>query len=90
MTDVILKGASYGAQPGDRVSVDPDRAADLVAAGRADYAEKPGGRADTVEAILAGVGDDKTLAQAALEAEQAKGERARSSLVGKLEAILAS
>lgn len=42
---------------------------------------------DSVEGILADVGEDKEKAQAALDAEQAK-EKPRSSLVGKLESIL--
>lgn len=43
---------------------------------------------DTVAAIVKDVGDDKAKAQAALEAEQAKGDEARSSLVEKLQAIV--
>lgn len=43
---------------------------------------------DTVEAILAGVGDDKAKAAVALETERAKGDDARSTLVKKLEAIV--
>lgn len=41
---------------------------------------------DTVEAILAEVGDDQAKAAAALEAENAK-DKPRSTLVSKLEAI---
>lgn len=41
----------------------------------------------TVAQVLLEVGDDPTKAAAALESEQAKGDRARSTLVEKLEAI---
>lgn len=42
----------------------------------------------SVKDVLADVGDDKEKAAAALEAENAKGDKARSSLVTKLEAIV--
>lgn len=41
-----------------------------------------------VEDILAEVGDDKTKAAAALETEKGLGDKARSTLVSKLEAIV--
>lgn len=44
---------------------------------------------DSIEAILAAVGDDQGKAIEALKLEQAKGEAARSSLVKKLEKIAA-
>lgn len=43
----------------------------------------------SVKEILAEVGDDKAKAQAALEAEQSKGDDARSTLVDGLQAVLA-
>lgn len=46
--------------------------------------------ASTVAKVLESVGDDPSRAAAALSAEQAKGERARKSLIDKLEAIVAS
>jgi len=42
----------------------------------------------TAKEILDEVGDDRDKAAAALEAEQAKGDKARSTLVAKLEAIV--
>lgn len=45
------------------------------------------GKEPTVNEVLADVGDDPEKARAALEAEQAKGDKARSTLVEKLEAI---
>lgn len=42
----------------------------------------------TIPEVLAEVGDDRAKAQAALDAEQARGEDARSSLVEKLEALV--
>lgn len=56
--------------------IDPDKASD------ADSKEP------TVKEILAEVGDDKDKAAEALKAEQAKGDKARSSLVEKLQAIV--
>lgn len=47
----------------------------------------PAEKSDKVDDILAEVGDDKDKAAAALELENAKGDKARSSLVSKLEAI---
>ena len=43
---------------------------------------------DTVDGILAAVGDDPVKAQSALDAETAKGDKARSTLVEKLQAIV--
>lgn len=42
----------------------------------------------TVDEVLDRVGDDKSKAQAALDAETAKGGKARSTLVEKLRAII--
>lgn len=43
----------------------------------------------TIDEIVASVGTDKELAQAALEVEQTKGDKARKGLVDALEAVLA-
>lgn len=51
-------------------------------------AAEPESKEPTVKEILAEVGDDKEKAAAALEAEQAKGDKARSSLVEKLQAVV--
>lgn len=52
-------------------------------------AEKPADPApDSVEGILAGVGDDKAKAAEALKAEEAKGDKARKTLVDPLKTIL--
>jgi hypothetical protein len=48
------------------------------------------GKEPTIKEILADVGEDKAKASAALEAEQAKGEKARSSLVEQLQAIVSA
>jgi hypothetical protein len=45
---------------------------------------------DTVEAVLTSVGDDPVKAQAALDTEVAKGDKARSTLVEKLQAVVAA
>lgn len=42
----------------------------------------------TIDVILAEVGDDPEKAAAELEAEQAKGDTARSTLVEKLQAVI--
>lgn len=46
--------------------------------------------AATVADVLNAVGDDVARAEAALAAEQAKGDKARKSLIDKLEAIIAA
>lgn len=48
-----------------------------------------GTKVPTVKEVTDEVGDDPAKAQAALEAEQARGDDARSSLVSKLEAVIA-
>ncbi len=77
---------------------------DEAVAGRAPEGDDPGAgllaqtgnfieadmSAATVGKVLDAVGDDPVRAEAALTAEQAKGERARKSLIDKLEAIVAS
>lgn len=50
--------------------------------------QPPAPNADTVDGILAAVGDDKGKANKALDAEKAKGDDARSTLVDKLQAIV--
>jgi hypothetical protein len=45
--------------------------------------------ASTVAKVLESVGDDPARAEAALAAEQAKGDKARKSLIDKLEALVA-
>jgi hypothetical protein len=52
------------------------------------FSTVPSARADTVAAILDAVGSDKAGAAAALEAEQAKGDKARSTLVDGLQAVI--
>lgn len=42
----------------------------------------------TVDEVLTRVGDDPAAAQAALDAEAAKGEKSRSTLVEKLQAVV--
>jgi len=54
---------------------------------KAEKVKADSGSADTVDAILTEVGDDKAKAQTALDAENAK-DKPRATLVGKLEAIL--
>ena len=43
----------------------------------------------TIDEVMTEVGDDPEKAQAALKTEQARGDAARSTLVTKLEAVLA-
>jgi hypothetical protein len=83
--------------PGDPVEVDE------AVAGHAPEGDDPGGgllaqtgnfveadmSASTVAKVLESVGDDPAKAAAALSAEQAKGDKARKSLIDKLEALVA-
>jgi hypothetical protein len=72
-----------------------DRCEQLVKEGMMEKIKAPAPAADSetksdkVADILAEVGEDKDKAAAALEAEQAKGEKARKTLVDPLEALLA-
>jgi len=59
----------------------------LVSEAKAEKSASAAPGPDSVEGILAAVGDDKEKAAAALELEKAKGENARPTLVTKLEAI---
>lgn len=85
----VYKGTGIAAE-----SLDPDDAARLLQAGflkeapvepSSDDADADG----SVKGVLAEVGEDKEKAQAALDAEKAK-DKPRTSLVTKLEAILAA
>lgn len=83
--------------PGEPVDVDE------AVAGRAPEGDDPGEgllaqtanfieadmTASTVAKVLEGVGDDPERAAAALAAEQLRGDKARKSLIDKLEAIIA-
>lgn len=96
-TDLILISPTHGAEIGDRITVEDDRVAGLIAGGvcRELYPEeledaKPAGRPPSIEVILAEVGEDKAAAQAALDAEAARGDDARPTLVSKLGAIIAA
>jgi hypothetical protein len=85
-------------EPGDPVEVDED------VAGRAPDGDEPGEgllaqtgnfveadmSASTVAKVLESVGDDQERAAAALAVEQAKGDKARKSLIDKLEALVAA
>lgn len=62
--------------------------ADYTGAGADDAAEAADPAAGNVKDVLAAVGTDKAKAQAALDAEKAKGDDARGSLVDKLQAIV--
>lgn len=64
----------YGSVPGTVEETEPD------AAGPAD---------GTIDEVLERVGEDHELAQAALDAEQAKDEP-RKTLIGRLEKVLAA
>ena len=84
--------------PGDPVDVDED------VAGHAPDGDDPGAGllaqtgnfveadmgASTVAKVLESVGENPDRAAAALAAEQVKGERARKSLIDKLEVIVAA
>jgi hypothetical protein len=48
-----------------------------------------GPAAGTIDEVLGRVGDDRDAAAAALAAEQAKGDKARTTLVDKLQALVA-
>lgn len=70
--------------------LDEKRVKELAKEGFLEKVETPtevGPAADSVEGILAAVGDDKAQAQSALDQENAK-DKPRPSLVKKLEAIV--
>lgn len=75
-------------------SVDPDNLKRLVRKGylvektNSEASDDDGSKPASVKEILAEVGDDKDKAAEALAAEQGRGDDARSSLVGKLQAVL--
>lgn len=70
----------HGTEPNDQ------RAAELVAASYADEAAMV--ISGPIKAVTAWVGSDKTKAEAALAAEQARGDDARKGLVTFLEGLL--
>ena len=76
------------AEPAEEApAAEPAEAVDAQAAGDNEDGSPVDG---TVDEVLGRVGDDPALAQAALEAEQAKGDKARSTLVEKLGAVAAA
>jgi hypothetical protein len=82
--DEDVAGRSPSGTPGED---DYDPGAGLLAQ-TANFAEADLS-ASTVAKVLESVGDDPARAEAALAAEQAKGDKARKSLIDKLEAIVA-
>lgn len=52
--------------------------------------DESAGKPATIDEVMTEVGDDPEKARAALEVEQARGEAARSTLIGKLEAVIAA
>lgn len=66
---------------------DPDQLKQLLEAGQVAEIDEDDGKPTTVKAILAAVGDDKELAQVALDEENAA-EKPRPSLVEKLQAVI--
>ena len=92
MSKVKFRIRSAGIKPGDTLFVSDAEAARLVANHHAVYVLDDELELEvdlgTVAAVLERVGDDKALAQAALDAEQAKGDGARVTLVDKLKAVI--
>jgi hypothetical protein len=85
--DIALEGRTVRASHSEPAEVPTDIGERLLAS---PVWERPSGRSEpTVDEVLAEVGDDKEKAAAALSAEQAKGEPARSTLVQRLEALIA-
>lgn len=95
----LVDGGYRNVLEGDPIegeAVDPDDLKRLVRKKfltKLEAAAKKAAEADeskpaSVKDILADVGDDKGKAAAALEAENARGDDARPSLVSKLEAIV--
>lgn len=84
---LALRGDSVSLGAGDLER--GEKAGAFVADGskeEADLAYDP--KTATIEEVLAYVGEDESRASDALEYETAKGDKARSSLVAKLDAIL--
>lgn len=86
----LLRGTK-GLKRGSEILVSADRADALVANHHAtrvfevlDLEVDLG----TIAGVLAEVGDDKAKAQSALDAERAKGDSARVTLIAKLQAVL--
>ena len=52
--------------------------------------DESAGKPATIDEVMTEVGDDPEKARAALEVEQARGDAARSTLIGKLEAVIAA
>ena len=78
-------------------AIDPENLKRLVKKGFLAEATATGDESDsgsakppTIKEIMADVGDDKAKAQEALDAEQARGDDARPSLVEKLQAVIAA
>jgi hypothetical protein len=87
MLDIALDGRTVRATHTEPADVPTDVGERLLAS---PVWERPGGRSEpTVEEVLIDVGDDRDKAAAALAAEQAKGDSARSTLVQRLEALIA-
>lgn len=90
---VVLKGANgahhhlYAGTPVPE-GMDDEHVAQLLKAGMLAEVKVEAPKEPSVKEILAEVGEDKEKAAVALEAEKAKGEDARTSLVEPLQKLL--
>lgn len=84
--DIALDGRSVRASHAEPGEVPPDVAERLLSS---PVWERPSAKEPTIDEVLADVGTDRDKAAAALAKEQAKGDKARSTLVSKLEAVIA-
>lgn len=84
--DIALDGRSVRASHKEPGEVPADVAERLL---ESPTWERPSAKEPTIDEVLDDVGDDRDKAAAALAEEQAKGEKARKTLIDKLEAVIA-
>lgn len=80
-----IPSLGHDVAPGDTVDVDDGVADELTA--RDEWAQVGAPKVQSKAEILAAVGDDPVAAQVALEAEVARGDKARSTVVAALVAL---
>ena len=78
---ITLAAPFEGHAPDETIDVDDNVGRLMVREG---YARIPSAAGSTIPEILAAVGTDPLLARTALDAELARGDKARSSLIGQL------
>lgn len=84
--DIEIADSGQWARAGEPIEVETDLAEQLLEQ-EGNWVEADSGVAKVAD-VLASVGDDPERARAALAVEQARGDKARSTLVAQLEAII--